>query len=291
MTEISHGYQNPLADLWDKTFFHSLPLDPGVYFFLDKRGEPLYIGKANQLKKRLQSYANAKPGRVGEHILEMLEHVRNLRWEIHESGEAALIRESELIRAYRPPFNIIGTEPVPYLYCGLRIVERSEPLAPVEFRLTHRDPEDGDAEAEDLSLFGCFPHRGKTKLGYSALLRLLFAATCRRDRFQLPAKLCRASPAYVYQLSLPHEWLKPLENFFAGKNAELLRLVFDRLMSREALSPVLYAPLQRDFNTAREFYAIGPEASRRLTRKAGLRKRIVSQSEMNRLIRELSASP
>lgn len=285
MNNISFSYENPLRSLFGEEFFKAIPTDPGVYFFLDSKRKPLYIGKADSLRRRLCSYQAAKPGQAQEHILEMIELAREIRWEIHDSGEKALLRESTLIRSLQPPFNIVGTGPTTYLFCGISAEKRTGERVPVHFRLSHN---------EDLgpkfSTFGCFNHRGKTKAGYSALLRLFFAATCERERFHLPARLCRTSPAYVHKGEVPAEWLEPLQKFLSGESAELLRLITTRLLARESLPPYLYAPLQRDLNAAKLFFEAGPLSTRKLSaalpaKKKALKKHpFISQDHMLELL-------
>ena len=178
-------YENPLRRRFNKTFLKNLPQKSGVYFFLDGNKKVLYIGKADRLKKRLNSYWLAKPGTVADHTLEMLEFVEDLKWEIHPTGQLALKRECDLIRALKPPYNIAGTDPAPYLYIGLKYPALHEGKYPqlsrtgeiyriVDFRLTHHPLQEG------FRLFGCFKHRGQVKAGYSALLRLSACGNARR---------------------------------------------------------------------------------------------------------------
>lgn len=283
MAQIKFSYENPLLALWGEDFFHTVPTHAGVYYFLDESHRPLYIGKADQLRRRIRSHGNAKPGHSPEHVLEMLEHVRDLRWEKHSSGDQALIRETQLIQSVQPPYNIAGTDPTPYLYVGLRVGERQprdRRIAAVDFRLTHRELEN------TFDVYGCFGHRGKTKAGYSALLRLLYAATCPRDRFQIPSRLCRTSPAYVHRGDVPVDWLKPLAEFLRGESVSVLPLIFDRLMERDGLSPVLYGPLQRDLDALKEFFKLGPAETRRLSRRAKAKSHLLSQDQMQSLVRD-----
>lgn len=291
MNRLSLSYENPLRVRFGEDYFKRIPRDPGVYVFLDARGEPLYIGKADCLRKRLMSYQAAKPGRVQDHILEMIELARGIRWELHESGERALQRESELIRAVRPPFNIAGAFSAPSLFWGVRFgsLGKSRPsgapssgggLVPVDFRLSHAEIGDGH------TTYGCFQARGKTKAGYSALLRLLFVSVCERERYHLPARICRSSPPYVYRAQLPSAWREPLEWFLEGEDRRLLHLITHRLLEKTNVPAMLYAPLQRDLNTLKEFFEVGPEATRRVARLTGLRRRPVSQARMERFYAE-----
>lgn len=79
---------------------------PGVYGMLDRHGELIYIGKAKNLRSRLLSYfrprsRDPKAGRI-------LAHSTAIAWEINHSEFAALHRELELIRRWRPRFNVQG---------------------------------------------------------------------------------------------------------------------------------------------------------------------------------------
>jgi predicted GIY-YIG superfamily endonuclease len=280
MAEISFAYTNPLRSRLGDEFFKNIPEQPGVYFFLNEKRQPLYIGKADNLRRRLMSYKSLKPGQAAEHTLEMLEHTEELRWELHESGDQALQRESALIRAIRPSFNIAGTEPLQFLYCGIRPEKRpsSSNLVAVDFRLSHHEIGEG------FTSFGCFPHRGKTKAGYSALLRLFYAATCGRERFHLPAKLCRTSPAYVHRGSVPSSWIEPLRTFLRGEDPQLLHLITHELLERENLPVYLYAPLQRDLHGAHQFFLSGPSQIRELIKKEKLKTSLIRQPRMEKIL-------
>lgn len=278
---ISFAFENPLRVKFMDEFFQKIPQDAGVYAFLDQNNDPLYIGKASNLRRRLMSYRNGKPGRTAEHILEMMELAQSIKWEIHASGDEALKREALLIRTLRPPFNIAGTHPVPFLFCGFHISEGSprptrgsEKRLTTEFRLSHQ------ALPDSYETFGCFYHRGKTKAGYSALLRLIYASTCERERFHLPAKICRTSPAYIFRLSAPESWVAPLRDFLSGQNIQLLHLMTKGLLENESLPPYLYAPLQRDIRTSFEFFQSGPEFTRKAATALKVKKRYLTSPQM-----------
>jgi excinuclease ABC subunit C len=85
---------------------HKCPRSPGVYGMVNARGELVYVGKAKCLRARLLSYfrtrsRDPKAGRI-------LEHTRTIAWECSSSEFAALLRELELIRRWRPRFNVQG---------------------------------------------------------------------------------------------------------------------------------------------------------------------------------------
>lgn len=103
------------------------PAKPGVYAMLNREGSLLYVGKAKNLRTRLLSYFRAKSrapkaGRI-------VRQARTILWETWPSEFAALLRELELIRHWRPSWNVqgqpfrrqltficLGRGPAPYLY-------------------------------------------------------------------------------------------------------------------------------------------------------------------------------
>src|SRR3989344_1518847 len=91
-----------------------IPQNPGVYFFKSASGKILYIGKAANLRARIRSYfgKSAKPPLGG------LAAKLNLSWEVLGSETEALIREAELIKKYRPKYNVLMRDDKQYFYVG-----------------------------------------------------------------------------------------------------------------------------------------------------------------------------
>lgn len=84
----------------------NIPDAPGVYFFLGKRKEVLYIGKATSLRNRIRSYfASDLPQTRGPLIVSMVEKAASLDWRETGSVLEALILEANLIRTYKPKHN------------------------------------------------------------------------------------------------------------------------------------------------------------------------------------------
>ncbi len=85
---------------------NKLPDEPGVYFFLGKKREILYIGKATSLKNRIRSYFvdNIKDKR-SELIEKMILEAKLIEFTPTDSVLEALILETNLIRTHKPYFN------------------------------------------------------------------------------------------------------------------------------------------------------------------------------------------
>ncbi len=82
-----------------------VPRAPGVYGMLDTDGELIYIGQSKSLRNRLLSYFTGSPPEKAQRIIA---HSRRLVWETAPDEFAALLRELELIRRWRPRFNVRG---------------------------------------------------------------------------------------------------------------------------------------------------------------------------------------
>jgi excinuclease ABC subunit C len=82
-----------------------LPAKPGVYLFRDDRGDVLYVGKAKSLRSRVRSYFQA--GRRDRPTLTALpERVQDIETIVTQSEVEALHLEQNLVKRYRPPFNV-----------------------------------------------------------------------------------------------------------------------------------------------------------------------------------------
>ncbi len=93
------------------------PIGPGVYRWLDDEGGVLYVGKAKNLKARLKSYVAVKPSKdLGPWKLSLIAKVRNIDWTVVESELEALVLETNLIKEFRPKYNILMKDGKNYVY-------------------------------------------------------------------------------------------------------------------------------------------------------------------------------
>jgi len=81
------------------------PTGPGVYKFLNEKGEPLYVGKAKNLRNRLKSYVQ-KATDQSARIQKMLEHAESVEWIETNNEVESLILEDNLIKELQPRYNV-----------------------------------------------------------------------------------------------------------------------------------------------------------------------------------------
>jgi len=101
----------PLVERLGQDFFRQLTERPGVYLMRDALDNILYVGKAKNLKKRLNSYRVANPDRLARRHLRLLRAVARIELQVCADEAAALAKEAELLLALRPKFNRAGTWP------------------------------------------------------------------------------------------------------------------------------------------------------------------------------------
>ena len=97
----------------------SVPLDPGIYQFIDKNESILYIGKAKHLKKRIASYfGNRKDMRNKTRI--MVRNAVRLEYTIVDTEQDALLLEATLIQKHQPKYNVALKSGKPYPYICIK---------------------------------------------------------------------------------------------------------------------------------------------------------------------------
>jgi len=89
---------------FDKGFLWAIPQKPGVYKMKNKSGDVIYVGKAKNLKVRVNSYFWNTADRL-QKITDLLNHVYTIEYEEAGSELAAIVMEFRLIQQYRPKLN------------------------------------------------------------------------------------------------------------------------------------------------------------------------------------------
>lgn len=83
----------------------NLPTTPGCYIYRNTGGDVLYVGKAINLRNRVRSYFQDS-ARHGIRIDRLVSKVQDIEWIVVDSEVEALVLECNLIKQYRPPFNV-----------------------------------------------------------------------------------------------------------------------------------------------------------------------------------------
>jgi len=101
----------PLDRRLGRKFFRQAPRRPGVYLMKDEGDRVLYVGKAKDLKQRLNHYRTANPDRMPRRHLRMVNEVSRIEFQFCPTEAAALKHEKKLIRSLKPKFNRAGVWP------------------------------------------------------------------------------------------------------------------------------------------------------------------------------------
>jgi excinuclease ABC subunit C len=99
-----------------------VPSKPGVYIFKDAKQRVLYVGKAKNLKNRLRNYFK-KSSELDERKTAMMKDVSDFSFIVTGNELEALVLEANLIKQYKPRFNIILRDDKNYPYIKLTVNE------------------------------------------------------------------------------------------------------------------------------------------------------------------------
>lgn len=99
-----------------------LPDDPGVYIMLDAQKSVIYVGKARNLKNRVRQYFHASV--KTEKVMAMVANIADFYYIITKSEIDALALENNLIKKYKPKYNILLKDDKTYPYIRVNISEK-----------------------------------------------------------------------------------------------------------------------------------------------------------------------
>ncbi len=99
-------------------FVRTLPRKPGVYRMIAADGEVLYVGKAKSLRSRVGSYT--QPTRLSTRLMRMVSATVNMEFSVTGSEAEALLLENNLIKRFRPRFNVLLRDDKSFPYIVIR---------------------------------------------------------------------------------------------------------------------------------------------------------------------------
>ena len=152
-----------------------IPSNPGIYLMKDSEEKIIYIGKAKNLKNRVKSYFLKNQNYKTQ---KLVENISNIEFVLTDNESEAFLLESNMIKKYRPRFNIELKDQQRYTY--LRVSDEKYPRL-----LVARRTRDGKFLGKG-KIFGPFT-RGSSKLLTIGTLRKAFQI---RICTQLPKKVC-----------------------------------------------------------------------------------------------------
>lgn len=102
--DYEYRFSNPTSE-YLKGIVANLPEKPGIYQYLNTEGIIIYVGKAKNLKKRVYSYFSKEhePGKTRV----LVSKIADIRYIVVNSEEDALLLENNLIKKYKPRYNVL----------------------------------------------------------------------------------------------------------------------------------------------------------------------------------------
>ena len=124
----------PISVIETAPGYKDAPKATGVYLMYDEKGVVIYVGKANNLKLRMQQYF--RPGGDGRRSVPFLvEKVRKIEFRITGNEAKAFLLEDELIKKFLPRYNVMGRDDKSYPSLELTVLEPYPRLIPAHRHL------------------------------------------------------------------------------------------------------------------------------------------------------------
>ena len=211
-----------------------LPGEPGVYRFLDSSGRIIYIGKAKNLKKRVSQYFQP-PERLNVKTRVLVSKIADLEHTVVESEEDAFLLENNLIKQYKPKYNILLKDDKTYPWICLK----REPFPRVF--ITRRLVRDGSA------WYGPYSSSLHAKNLVDLIHSIYPLRTCKysltpeniasgkiRPCLNRHRKKCMAPCAGLISAEEYNSMIEDVERILKGKTGELMRSVKAKMKSAAA---------------------------------------------------------
>lgn len=199
-----------------------LPDSPGVYFFRDEDGNILYIGKATSLRDRVRSYFNPDlEVSRGLRLVSMVIAAKTVTFEETGSVLEALLLESRLIKAHKPPYNVRDKDNKSF---SCVVITKEEYPRVLVMRV--REFEKRYTKKDVLTVYGPFASLSQLQAAMKIIRRMFpYHDTCDPNQgkscFNAQIGLC---PGVCIGAISKEDYKKNIDNirrFFEGKKTEL----------------------------------------------------------------------
>ena len=215
----------------------TLPEEPGVYLMKDIRGKIIYVGKARVLKNRVRQYFQSNKNH-GAKVKAMVAKIADFETIVTATEVEALILECNLIKKYRPRYNISLKDDKSYPYLKLTLAEDFPRIV-----LTRRVIQDGSR------YFGPYTSGLAVKETLQLLKKIFPLRTCKtfakRPCLEFHIKRCLAPCVNKISREDYMHFVKDAEKFLEGRTAQIEREISNRMdAAAEALNFELAARLR-----------------------------------------------
>jgi excinuclease ABC subunit C len=160
----------------------TLPVRPGVYRMQDARGDVLYVGKARALKNRVTSYTQV--AKLPKRLQRMVAQTRSMTIVTTRTEAEALLLEAQLIKRFRPPYNVLLRDDKSFPFILLR-----------EDHAFPRIQKHRGARRIKGEYYGPFASAGSVTRTLNALQKLFLLRSCSDSFFEN-----RSRPCLLYQI-------------------------------------------------------------------------------------------
>jgi len=161
----------------------TLPRRPGVYRMQDARGDVLYVGKARALRNRVINYTQVT--KLPKRLQRMVSQTRSMTIVTTQTEAEALLLEAQLIKRFRPPYNVLLRDDKSFPFIMLR-EDHAFPRI-----LKHR----GARRVKQAHYYGPFASAGSVTRTLNALQKLFLLRSCSDSYFEN-----RSRPCLLYQI-------------------------------------------------------------------------------------------
>jgi excinuclease ABC subunit C len=214
---------------------------PGVYRMLDARGDVLYIGKARALKNRVANYCQVT--NLSSRLQRMVSQTRSMEIVTTNSEAEALLLEAQLIKRFRPPYNVLLRDDKSFPFILLRAGHDFPRI------MKHRG-----ARKFKGSYYGPFASAGSVNTTINALQKLFLLRSCtdsffaRRDRPCLLYQIKRCSAPCVGRIDEAGyaELVREAKDFLGGKSGAVQKKIEQQMAVAAANLDFESAAMLRD---------------------------------------------